>query len=106
MAEASRYFYQAPPVERTLLSSQVNDANRVALDALLAEFGTIDWKRETIGAAIKAAAAHHALKPPQVMMPLRALVAGTLATPAIDAVLELVGRDATRERMAAGLAAG
>ena len=37
-------------------------------------------------------------------MPLRALVAGTLKTPAIDAVLELVGREATRERMARGLA--
>jgi glutamyl-tRNA synthetase len=39
------------------------------------------------------------------MMPLRALVAGTLKTPAIDAVLELVGRDATRARIASGLAA-
>ena len=38
-------------------------------------------------------------------MPLRALVAGTLKTPALDAVLELVGRDATRARMTEGLAA-
>jgi glutamyl-tRNA synthetase len=37
------------------------------------------------------------------MMPLRALVAGTLKTPAIDAVLELVGREATRARMAEAL---
>jgi len=34
---------------------------------------------------------------------LRALVAGTPKTPAIDAVVELVGREHTRERMAEGL---
>jgi len=37
------------------------------------------------------------------MMPLRVLVAGSPQTPAIDAVLLLVGRDAVRERMAAAL---
>ena len=37
-------------------------------------------------------------------MPLRLLVAGTPSTPAIDAVLALLGRDATRSRMAKGLA--
>jgi len=31
------------------------------------------------------------------------LVAGTPSTPAIDAVLALLGRDAVRERMASGL---
>ena len=35
------------------------------------------WTREAIGAALKAAAARHGLKPPQVMMPLRVLVCGT-----------------------------
>ncbi len=86
-----------------MLSSQIDDRNRGALTELQAEFATLDWTREAIGAAIKGAAARHGLKPAQVMMPLRALVAGTLKTPAIDAVLELVGRDATRARMAPGL---
>ena len=40
------------------------------------------------------------------MMPLRLLVAGTPQTPAIDAVLALLGRDAVRARMTNGLAAG
>jgi glutamyl-tRNA synthetase len=82
----------------------LNDANRVALAQLHDAFGSIAWERGEIGTAIKAAASGHGLKAPQVMMPLRALVAGTLKTPAIDAVLELVGREATRERMARGLA--
>jgi glutamyl-tRNA synthetase len=63
----------------------------------------VAWQRDALGSTIKAAAARHGLKPAQVMMPLRALVAGTLKTPAIDAVLELVGRDATRARMEKGL---
>jgi len=89
-----------------MLDAQLTDANRKALAKLLAEFETLDWSREAIGAAIKAAAARDGLKPPQLMMPLRALVAGTLKTPAIDAVLELVGREATRARMAEGLHSG
>jgi glutamyl-tRNA synthetase len=104
MAEAALYLYRAPSVDPVMLGTQLNDANRAALAALHAAFASIAWERGEIGAAIKAAASRHGLKAPQVMMPLRALVAGTLKTPAIDAVLELVGREATRERMARGLA--
>jgi len=105
MAEAARYFYQSPPVDRALLGEQITPANREALDELAGEFATTDWTREAIGAAIKAAAARHGIKPALVMMPLRALVAGTPRTPAIDAVLELVGREATLARTAEGLRA-
>jgi glutamyl-tRNA synthetase len=38
------------------------------------------------------------------MMPLRVLVSGTPQTPAIDAVLFLLGRESTRARLTAGLA--
>jgi glutamyl-tRNA synthetase len=37
------------------------------------------------------------------MMPLRVLVAGTSSTPAIDAVLALVGRERTIARLEHGL---
>ncbi len=103
MADAAGYFYAAPAVDPAMLAEQITDANRAALVALHAEFATIPWERATLGTTIKAEAARHPLKPAQLMMPLRALVAGTLKTPAIDAVLELVGREATRERMARGL---
>jgi glutamyl-tRNA synthetase len=103
MAEAARYFYEAPRVESAMLAGQITDLNRGALAELYGEFASVPWEREALGNAIKAAAARHGIKPAQVMMPLRALVAGTLKTPAIDAVLELVGRDATRERIEKGL---
>ena len=103
MADAARYFYATPDVAADALAAQVNAANRPALAELHSDFATVDWTREAIGAAIKAAAARHGLKAPQLMMPLRVLVAGTPQTPAIDAVLALVGRDRVRARMASGL---
>ena len=48
-------------------------------------------------------AAKHGLKPPQLFMPLRMLVAGTTQTPSLDAVLALLPREAVRARIAAGL---
>jgi glutamyl-tRNA synthetase len=104
MAEAAHYFYEPPQIDVAMLGEQLTDANRAALTELYGEFAAIAWERSVLGTAIKAAAQRHKLKAPQVMMPLRAIVAGTLKTPAIDAVLELVGRDATRARMARALA--
>jgi len=103
MADAAHYFYASPAPSREQIAAQVTEVNRSALVELHAEFASIEWRRETIGASLKAAAARHGLKPPQVMMPLRVLVAGTPSTPAIDAVLALLGRETSRARMARGL---
>ena len=70
---------------------------------LYGEFAALQWTRESILPAIKGAASRHGLKAPQIMMALRMLVAGTRETPAIDAVLALLGRDTTRLRMQSGL---
>jgi len=103
LADAARYFYATPAVSAEVLREQVTAENRDALTQLHAEFATLPWTREAIVAALKAAAARHKLKPARVMMPLRVLVAGTTATPAIDAVLALLGCAVTRARMASGL---
>jgi len=103
MADAAHYFYAAPAVAPEKLAEHLTAAVRPAVVDLQSEFAGIDWTREALMAALKAAAARHGLKPPQVLMALRMLVAGTTSTPAIDAVLVLLGRDATRARMAVGL---
>jgi glutamyl-tRNA synthetase len=103
MADAAHYFYAAPTVAAEKLAEQLTAANRPAVVELHGEFAVIDWTREALMAALKAAATRHGLKAPQVMMALRVLVAGTTSTPAIDAVLALLGRDAARSRVAAGL---
>jgi glutamyl-tRNA synthetase len=106
MADAAHYFYATVHPSADEVALQVTDANRPALHELLAEFETIDWTRAALGGALKAAASRHGLKPPQVMMAIRVLVAGTRETPAIDAVLALLSRSTVRERLAAGLRAG
>jgi len=103
-ADAAHYFYATPHPAPEKLAEFVNDGNRAALVQLVADFEGVEWKRESIGAAIRHNATKHGLKPPQVMMPLRILVCGTPQTPAIDAVLALLGRETTRARLTAGLA--
>jgi len=104
MAGAAAYFYREPSLPPETIAQHVGDAIRPALLALDESFAAMPWQRDTIAAALKEAAARHGLKPPQVMMPLRYLVAGTASTPALDAVLLLLGPAKVRARIAAGLA--
>ena len=95
MADAAHYFYATPHPDaagdrRARHRRQPAGARRICC----ANSPPSTWTREAIWRALKAAAARHGLKPPQVMMPLRVLVCGTPQTPAIDAVLALLGRDA------------
>ena len=101
MADAAAYFYATPAVSAGKVAEQVTPPIRAALAELYGEFATLDWTREALAAAMKGAAPRHGLKPPQVMMSMRLVVCGTPTTPAIDAVLALLGRETTRTRMAA-----
>ncbi len=103
MAQAARFLYMVPAPDRALLDEQIQSHNRQALAELLEEFQQINWTREAINGALKAAAKKQSLKPPQIMMPVRALVAGTLTTPAIDRILELLGREETLARLRHGM---
>jgi glutamyl-tRNA synthetase len=107
MRDEVHYFYAAP-IDATQIpekfSKLMTDAVRAALPELVAEFERVDWTREAIGAAIKSVAVRHGLKPPQIMMAVRALVTGIPQSPAIDAVLALLGRETVRARIEAGLA--
>jgi glutamyl-tRNA synthetase len=102
MAREAAYFYGETPgmqEARERYVAKLDPSVRAALADLHRAFEDIDWTRETIGATLRKAAAGHDLKPPQVMMAVRTLVTGTPQTPAIDAVLALVGRERTRERL-------
>ena len=103
MADAAHYFYRVPHPTPEQLAEFVTEANRVALSELAAEFQRAQWTRDALGTAMKAAAARHSLKPAQIMMAMRILVCGTRETPAIDAVLAVLGREAVALRLNAGL---
>ncbi|MEO5765963.1 MAG: glutamate--tRNA ligase [Casimicrobiaceae bacterium] len=103
MAGAAHYFYAAPHPPGALLAERVTDAVRPALARLVGVIADVEWSKEALAAAIKSAASAHGVKPPVVMMALRVLVTGQAQTPAIDAVLALLGRETTITRLKAGL---
>ena len=106
MADAAHYFYAAPTHASnvpTQFAELMTDAVKAALPDLVAVFESLDWTREAIGGAIKSGAAKSGLKTSQLMMAVRALVTGEPQTPPIDAVLALVGRERTIDRLRRGL---
>lgn len=105
MAEESIYFYQTLHPSPELKAQYLSAAALGAIRVLVERFADLPWDRASIGAVIKEVASSCGLKLPQVMMPLRVLVSGQASTPAVDAVLEILGRDATLARLRGGLGA-
>lgn len=83
-----------------LAAQHLTETARNALRDFAIQAAELDWTREAIAALIKTILASHTLKMPQLAIPLRVAVAGTTQTPAIDAVLEILGRQTVLARLA------
>ncbi len=101
MAAAARYFYVRPDVNPALLAQHLVEAARPAMNEVRQVLGAVNWTKPEIGAVIKACVAKHALKMPQVMMPLRVLLTGETHTPSVDAIMDVMGREETLMRLGA-----
>jgi glutamyl-tRNA synthetase len=101
MAESAHYLYRRPEVPDALRAQHLSPAASAMLKALAPRLEAIAWTRDVIAAALKSFAAEEGIKVPQVMMPLRVAVSGSASTPAVDAVLAVLGRERTLERLAA-----
>ena len=99
MAEAARYFFVAPTIDAALLNTHLTDAAKPALVELKETLKLVAWSKADIGAAIKATVGKHALKMPQIMMPLRVLLTGQSQSPSIDAIMDVLGREETLRRL-------
>nr|HPR06024.1 glutamate--tRNA ligase [Denitromonas sp.] len=99
LADAVEAFYVDVRPSEDLLTQHLNDASRAAVADLAGEFDACDWQREAISAAIKTTMKAHGLKMPQVAIPLRVLLVGQPQTPAIDAVVEAMGRATVLARL-------
>ena len=99
LAAALAPFYGPAPAPEALLSEHLTPAARAALAALRTRLTTCAWQRADLGNALKATLAELQLKMPQLAMPLRVALLGTTQTPAIDAVLEALGRDEVLNRL-------
>ncbi len=103
LADAAMLFYREPKPDAALLAQHLTDAVRPALAQFAERLRDVEWTKPALSAMMKEVLAAHGLKMPQLAMPLRLLVTGQLQTPAIDAVLELFGRDTVLARVKTGL---
>jgi glutamyl-tRNA synthetase len=93
LGDAATLFYRTLHPTPELLAQHVTAEVLPALADLIARFESLTWERSAISAAFKETLAAHGLKMPKLAMPVRVLVTGEPQTPAIDATLELIGRD-------------
>jgi glutamyl-tRNA synthetase len=101
LAEAAMLFCGAfTPATEDLRTLHLTEIAQQALADFAKQAETIDWNRVEIAALIKSLLTTHALKMPQLAIPLRVAVAGTTQTPAIDAVLEILGKQTVLTRIA------
>ncbi|MEW6120822.1 MAG: glutamate--tRNA ligase [Pseudomonadota bacterium] len=103
LADAATLFYRTLHPTPELLAQHVTPEVLPALGELVAKLESIAWERTAISAAFKETLTTHGLKMPKLAMPVRVLVTGETQTPAIDATLELIGRDKVIMRLKAAL---
>lgn len=102
LAQSSLLFCASPPTpDADLVSKHITPQAQAAVSDFAKAAVDIEWNRESIAALIKTLLAQHQMKMPQLAIPLRLIVAGTTQTPAIDAILEILGREAVLQRLRA-----
>ena len=77
----------------------MTDAIKPALELLVEKLSACEWEKAAIALVIKEVLTAHALKMPQLAMPVRVLVMGTAQTPSLDAVLALCEKQKVLERL-------
>jgi glutamyl-tRNA synthetase len=110
LIEKSRFFFvdrvDVDPGNKTVRKVFGKEAVWPRLEAAVARLDAIpatEWKRDRLLAALQELAEELAGgKMGDVAQPIRILVAGGPASPAIDVTLELLGRDRTLERLREG----
>ncbi|MBW8329979.1 MAG: glutamate--tRNA ligase [Thiobacillus sp.] len=103
LADAATLFYRTLHPTPELLAQHVTPEVLPALADLASRLEALTWERAAISTALKETLTAHSLKMPKLAMPVRVLVTGEAQTPAIDATLELIGRDKVVARLKAAL---
>ena len=99
LADAVHPFYAMVTPSAELRAQHLTPAACVALMALRDSFSDCVWQAAELGQAVKQTATQQGLKMPQVAIPLRVALLGLPQSPAIDSVLEVMGRERVVERL-------
>jgi len=104
LADEAMLFYGPHTADPALLAQHLTGKSLQAVGAFLAGAPGVQWERAQISAMIKQILAEQGIKMPQLAVPLRVALTGRTQTPSIDAVLELLGREAVLARLNEALA--
>ena len=99
LADAAVYFFRPLEPSNALKTQHFNSGVKPILINLIEKLSTVEWNQEAIHSEIKKTASEHGIKLPKLAMPLRVMLTGEAQTPSIAAVVELLGRTETLERM-------
>lgn len=102
LADQARMFYAEPVIAAADRERHLDggpDALPAALSSLARRLEAAAWTREAIAAALKETLAAHALKMPQLAVPVRLLVFGVAQTPSVDAMLAAMPRQTVLARL-------
>lgn len=107
LAEGARMFYMDRP-NHSVADRQVNIPESVhpVIRDLIAELEAGDGSKAAVSGAFKAVLTKHGLKMPALAMPVRYAMFATTQTPAIDAVISLIGIEETKQRLQSGIKIG
>ena len=99
LADALEPFCVVVHPSAEMIAAHLTDAARAALKVLREKLASCAWEKAAIGAALKETLAACGMKMPQVAIPLRVALLGQPQSPAIDAVVEVLGRDEVLARL-------
>jgi glutamyl-tRNA synthetase len=107
LAEGARLFYMDRP-NHSAANRQANIPESVhpVISDLIVELEAGDGSKTAVSGAFKAVLAKHGLKMPALAMPVRYAMFATTQTPAIDAVISLIGIEETKQRLQSGIKIG
>ena len=100
IADGAKLFYApAPQHSAEQIAAHIPAAIKPALNDLKRAIEGCEASKEAYAAVIKAILVEHQIKMPALAMPLRFALFATTQTPAIDAVMALMGWEACTERL-------
>ena len=91
MAEAATYFYEDPAPSQVLLDQHLTPEVKPILQTLVTVLAATAFNKVALNAAIREHASLCGLKMPALMMPLRVALSGREQTPAVDALMQVLG---------------
>lgn len=104
LADEAMLFYGPHSIDAAVLGQHLTGKSLDAVRQFAQRAAGIAWERAALSALLKQLVGEIGIKMPQIAVPLRVAVTGRTQTPSIDAVLELIGRDAVLQRVNDALA--